>query len=150
MLDFGQMLFSAYELCIQCHAHFDDYVDRKLGLHRANAKSIIKVNNLDINPKIGFENMKTVASIKDEDERKEAVQAFLSGQSPDMVKAQFTARQSDDEDMDPLEYLMAERDKLEKSVENILIKISKLDNKIDEMKNKIEEQEDNVPELMMS
>lgn len=133
MKEFGQLLIEAHELCRQYNASFEDYVDRVLGLHRSAAKMIIKTSSMDINPEIGFENMKTVASIKDRDIRGMAEKAFLEGKSPDMVKAEFTSRQQPD---DVLTFLLMERDRLERSLEHVSLKLAKIDQRIEELKSK--------------
>jgi len=131
MRDLGNLLIQAHETCIKHHASFDDYMDRVLGLHRSVAKTIMKTETLNINPEIGYENMKTVASIKDEGIRQLAEAAFVEGQSPDMVKAKFTARKQPD---DKMEYLLTERDRLEKSLETITVKLAKIEIEIDDLK----------------
>ena len=131
MKDFGKLLHEAYELCIKNNASFDDYVDRELLLHHNTAKALIKISGMDINPKIGFDNMKTVASIKDDAVRELAESAFLEGKSPDMVKAEFASPQRVD---DALGQLLDERDRLERSLENLTVKLAKVERRIGELK----------------
>ncbi len=130
MKEFGQLIARAFELCMEYHASFDDYMDRVLGLHRATAKKIMKFHTQDLNPEIGYENMKTVAAISDDDVRGLAQEAFLEGQSPDMVKEQFTSRELPDS---RLEWLKQERERLEKSIERISIKLANVEQQINDM-----------------
>jgi len=134
MKEFGEILMQAYELCLKYHASFEDYVDRVLGLHRSSAKAIMKFHTKDISDEVGYENMKILAGIRDDDVRQLAQEAFLEGQSPDMVKAQYASRAVPD---DKLEYLVKERDRLEKSLETITVKLVKVEREIQTIKEKI-------------
>src|SRR4030042_5347219 len=69
MKNFGEILTEAQKLCMKKHASFDDFMDRVLKLPRATARTLIKIYGADIDPRIGYENMKTVASIRDDDIR---------------------------------------------------------------------------------
>jgi len=129
MKDFGQLIARAYELCMEYHTSFDDYMDRVLGLHRATAKKIMKFHTQDLNPEIGYENMKTVAAISDDDVRGLAQEAFLEGQSPDMVKEQFTSRELPDS---RLEWLQQERERLAQSLEKLTIKLASVEQQIND------------------
>lgn len=132
MKEFGNVLIEAHALCQRYHASFEDYVDRVIGLHRTAAKSIMKFTSMDINPEIGYENMKTVASIKDDGVRELVQEAFLDGQSPDMVKAKFTAHK--DSCDDKVEYLVREKERLEKSLETITVKLAKVERELEDLK----------------
>ncbi len=129
--EFGNLLMEAHALCVECNACFDDFVDRELGLHRAHAKTMMKMKALDIRPEIGYENMKTVARIRDEEERKDAEKAFFTGFSPDMVKAQFASK---DQPESRMSFLMEERDRIEKTIERLVVKIADLEKQIEELK----------------
>ncbi len=131
MKEFGQLLGEANRLCIENHVSFDDYVDRELGLHRTTAKTIMKISALDVNPEIGFENMKTVASIHNNDIRKLAEEAFVEGKSPDMVRAEFTARKKPE---DALDYLIGEKDRIERSIDKLTVRLALIERKIEDMK----------------
>ena len=130
MKEFGRLLIEAHGLCRKYHVCFDDFVDRGLGIHRTIAKTIMKTHAMDINPEIGFENMKTVAGIRDEETRKQAEEAFLEGQSPDMVRAEFVSRK---EPSDEIETLISERDRLEHALENITLKLANVERRLEEM-----------------
>jgi len=131
MKELGGLLSEAMELCNELHASFDDYVDRELGLHRTVARTVIKINALDINPKIGYENMRTVARIRDEDLRKKAECAFVEGRSPDMVKAEYVCRPEKEQTLERLE---AEKKRIEKSLESLTIRLTMIEQQIEDMR----------------
>ena len=130
MKDFGKLLLEAFELCIKNHLCFDDYVDRELQLHRNTAKTLIKIHNKNINPEIGYENMKMVASIRDDNERELAQAAFLEGKSPDMVRTEFRIKETPDNRLD---YLVNEKERIEKSIERLTFQLAKIERQINEM-----------------
>lgn len=125
--EFGALLMDAHELCTRMQASFEDYVDRELGLHRSAAKSMMKISAREVDPRIGYENMRTVASIRDEDTSRAAEKAFLEGDSPDMVKAQYATRPKADS---PLKQLYVERDRIEKSLDTLTKKLAEIERRI--------------------
>ncbi|HPO49102.1 MAG TPA: hypothetical protein PLO89_02155 [Spirochaetota bacterium] len=129
MKEFGKVLASAMELCLKYNVRFEDYVDRGLLLPRNTAKSLVNIYAMDVNPKIGYENMKIVASIKDDDKRLESQNAFLEGQSPDMVKNSLSSENKNDNVKDRLE---KERLRIEKTIENLRKKLEEIDSKLEE------------------
>ncbi len=132
MKEFGRLLLEAQELCRRHHASFEDYVDRALRLHRTEAKTIMKTFTLDIKPEIGYENMKTVAKIKDEDARAGVETAFIENFfTPDMVKAEMGRREQFDS---RLSFLEAERERLEQSLEKLTARLAKVERDIDALK----------------
>lgn len=133
MKEFGQELSKAFQLCMKHHVSFDDYMDRELNLHRNSAKTLMKISNLDINPEIGFENMKIVASIKDPERVKEAEQAFLDGKSPDMVKQEFKAplsAKTGDKLEDDLAILRAEQKRISGTIERLNKRLAEVEKQI--------------------
>ncbi len=132
MKEFGRLLLEAQELCRRHHASFEDYVDRILRLHRSEAKTIIKTFTLDIKPEMGYENMKTVAKIKDEGVRAGVETAFIENfYTPDMVKAELSRKENFDS---RLSFLEAERDRLEQSLEKLTVRLAKIERDIDSIK----------------
>jgi len=127
MKDFGKFLLEAFELCLRNHLSFDDYVDRELQLHRSTAKTLMKIHTRDINPEIGFENMKMVANIREDAEREKAEAAFLEGRTPDMVRAEFREKEKPDNKID---YLLHERDKIEKTIERLTVQLARIEQQI--------------------
>jgi len=125
--EFGKLLIEAKNLCLKYNTSFEDYLDRILSLPRNSARSMIKAQVMDLNPAIGFENMKTVASIKDDTQRHDAEQAFMHGMSPDMVKMQFRAKPEPD---DPVDLLKSERKSIEKRIHNLEARLIEVDKRI--------------------
>lgn len=132
MKEFGKILLEAQALCSMHHASFEDYVDRVLRLHRTEAKTIMKTFTMDIKPEIGYENMKTVAKIKDEDARAGVEMAFMENfYTPDMVKAEMNRKEHFDS---RLSFLEAERLKLEQSLEKLTARLARVERDIDAIK----------------
>lgn len=131
MKELGGLLEKAHALCLELNVCFDDYVDRELLLHRTSAKILMKINSMNINPSIGYENMKTVASIRDDSARARAEGAFCEGMSPDMVKAEFASRPKPD---NSINVLMEERDRIERSIDTLTKKLAKIERRINELK----------------
>ena len=130
MKDFGKLLIKAVNLCQINNVRFEDYVDRALTLNRTTATSIMKVFTMDVNPEIGFDNMKIVAGINDEDERRRIEDAFIEGQSVDMVKARIKGKK---EPGSSRELLLNEKGKIEKTIERLNNKLKQIDEKIEEL-----------------
>ncbi len=92
MKDLGKLLITAHELCARHHTSFTDYIDRVLGLPRVSAQAIMKARSYDLDPRVGFENMRSLAGIRDDAARMAAQEALIEGKSPDMVKAKFNGK----------------------------------------------------------
>ena len=88
MQEFGRLLAKAYE----------DYIDRVLCLPRNSARDIRKLGMENVNPALGYDNMKFVASLKNPDDRSAAEKQLLHGGSPDSVRALMRRKSSDDAD----------------------------------------------------
>lgn len=114
MRAFGKLLLKSYSLCLKYGMSFDDYVDRELGLGRTAAKQLISVYREDINPELGYENMKILSRIKPGEDRMGAEEAFLRGSSPDSVKSQFASSAAVQED--PVLRLQKEKQRIERSI----------------------------------
>jgi len=130
MKELGALLEKAYALCLELNLSFDDYVDRELLLHRTAAKMLMKVSAMNLNPKIGYENMKTVAGIKDDAARARAEEAFTEGMTSDMVKAEINSYKKSG---DAMNVLMEERDKIERSIDTLTKKLAKIERRIQEL-----------------
>lgn len=131
MKELGTLLEEAASLCNELNVSFEDYVDRELLLHRGAAKMLVKIRSMNIDPRIGYENMKTVAGIRDEAARALAADAFAEGKSPDMVRAEFMARKKPE---GTLAILMEERDKIERSIDTLTRKLAKIERRINDLK----------------
>lgn len=112
MQEFGRLLSQAHALCEKANIRYEDYLDRVLCLPRNSAKEITKVGLVEVNPAIGFDNMKKVASIKKTEDRQAAEQQILEGKPADTV-AQLMKKHKDG---DPREKLEREKNRLEKTI----------------------------------
>jgi hypothetical protein len=130
MKDFGALLIKAEELCKKTNMRFEDYVDRVLGLHRTAARVLMRMQELDLDPSLGFDNMSTVASLRNEEDRAAAQTAFLSGKSPDMVKAEFGRKPKDGR---PLEILRQEKRRIEKTLASLSRRLEEIDGRLAEL-----------------
>ena len=113
MQEFGKLLAKAHALCEDAGIRYEDYLDRVLCLPRNSAKDITKVSLAQVNPAVGFDNMKMLSSIKKDEDRKSAEQQLLSGKAPDSVRAMMKKKVTES---DPKEKLEKERDRLNKTI----------------------------------
>ncbi|MCD6395969.1 MAG: hypothetical protein J7L71_00380 [Spirochaetaceae bacterium] len=128
MKDFGKLLLKAYNLCTKYDMSFDDYVDRELGLGRTNAKQIMGIYTENLNPEIGYENMKTLTRIPQGEARIKAEEAFLSGSSPDSVKSLFI--NPSPVSGDPVLRLQKEKLRIERSIVNFNKRLVEIENSL--------------------
>ena len=133
MKELGKLLREAQALCQEHQASFTDYLDRVLTLPRTSAAKIIKVYDMDLDPRIGFENMKTLTRINDPVVREHAQKAFLGGASPDLVKMRYAAPPPV---LDSLDQLVAEKKRLTKYVNRLQARIEELNHRIGERQEK--------------
>lgn len=137
--EFGAVLIRAFDLCKEHDASFEDYVDRELGLHRSNAKTIMKTYAYNVDPSIGYENMKIVARVSDDETRKKMEKAFAQGKSVDMVKSEFSTRGQMASGDSTVEELKGLRKRVLDNMERLRVKLSEIDEKIREVTKKNEE-----------
>jgi hypothetical protein len=130
MKEFGELLLTAEELCKKTNTRFEDYVDRVLGLHRSAARVLMKMKALELDPAIGFENMKTVAALRSQEDREAAQAAFLAGKSPDMVRAEFGGKPKEKE---PSEQLRHEKKRIEKTIASLSLRLQEIDSRLQEI-----------------
>ena len=128
--EFGSILAKAEELCEKKNMRFEDYVDRVLCLHRSSARLFMRMQELDIDPALGFDNMKTVASLRHEDDRAGAQAAFLSGKSPDTVRAEFGGKPKD---KDPADLLRQEKNRIERTIASLTGRLKEIDEKLEKI-----------------
>ncbi|MFW6366196.1 MAG: hypothetical protein ACOC2H_06955, partial [Spirochaetota bacterium] len=134
MKSFGNVLLAAVDLCAETGASFEDYLDRELGIKRTEASAIIKAFQYNIASGIGYDQMKMVARIKDENVRRQAVTAFEKGMTEPMVKAEVVnpdkyKLQKEDE----REILLKEKEKLEKTIATMIEKLENLETRLNEL-----------------
>jgi hypothetical protein len=127
MKDLGALLVRAHELCEAHGTSFSDYIDRVLGLPRVSARAIMKSHTYDLDPRIGFENMRTLAGIRDEGERAAAQRALISGKSPDMAKAGMSAARKPASERAAL---VEERQRIEKTIQRLRRRLKDIEEKL--------------------
>lgn len=130
---FGEVLLEAHSLCEKHKVNFIDYVQRVLKLTQNQALSLIKLSQTDINPAVGYENMKTLLRIRDEKQRKEAEKELLGQASPFMIKMQYQTKK---EEPDPLKALMTEKKRLERQIDNLQKRLQEIKQKLASLEEK--------------
>jgi len=128
MKELGRLLMQAHGICEKHGTNFSDYLDRVLSLPRTSAQLIMKAHTLDIDPRVGFENMRALAAIRDDGERGKAEAELLDGHSPDMVKAKYTERAAP---RDPRAALLRERERIEKMIERLRKRLKEVETRIE-------------------
>ncbi len=131
MKEFGRLLLEARSLCEKFNANYEDYLDRILCIPRSSAKAVMKSHIYDLNPRIGFENMRAVARINEAGKRELAQNAIISGQSPEMIKMEFLSPAKPEE---PLTAMMQERERLEKTIRSLNRRLSELTRRIEDFR----------------
>ena len=116
MQEFGKLLIKAHELCEKADIRYEDYIDRVLRLPRTAATSITKVAKTQVNPALGFENMKLVANIAGTEEKQRAEEQLLAGHSPDSVRAMMKKKA---QEVDLKSKLEKEKQRLEKTIQQL-------------------------------
>ena len=113
--EMGKLLLKAHDLCASIGVRFEDWVDRALRIPRTAANVAIKTFQYDINPEVGADNMRFLAGIHNNSDRKAAETALIKGKSPDTVK--MAMRKTPEED--PAERLEREKIRLERTIETL-------------------------------
>lgn len=130
MKELGKLLVQAHELCEKHGTSFSDYLDRVLALPRTSANVIVKAHTLDLDPRVGFENMRSLVTIRDEGARGKAQEELRAGHSPDMVKAKYGSAAAP---KDPRDALQAERERIEKSIERMKKRLKEIEKRLTEL-----------------
>lgn len=116
MQEFGKLLIKAHTLCEEANIRYEDYIDRVLCLPRNSAKEIKRVGTVEVNPAIGFDNMKIVACAKKKDDRAEMENEFMSGKSPAGVREMMKQKAASSKQVDNRTKLEREKNRLEKTI----------------------------------
>ncbi len=132
MKEFGHALMEAEKLCRKHGARFEDFVERVLQLPKSTASTLMKVKALDLPPDLGFENMKTLAGVRNKDARGEAIESFRQGYSPDMVKQGIKER-SPVREIDPQKKLESEKRRIEKSLTSLRSRLEEIEHELERM-----------------
>lgn len=127
MIDFGQKLREAHKLCEESGIRFEDYIDRILRLPRTAVLSISRLAGSDLDPSVGFENLKTLSSIRNKKDRADAQQLLLFGKSPDEVKQSV---KKPEEEIDVRTRLEKEKSRLEKTIAQLSQRLELVEEKL--------------------
>ncbi|MDR1398582.1 MAG: hypothetical protein LBJ41_01475 [Treponema sp.] len=125
--ELGTRLFQAQELCTNIGGRFEDYIDRVLRIPRQAATLAMKIQQFNLNPTLGSDNMRFLASISNESEREAAEAALLGGKSPDTVKSE-THKKGDEE---PKALLEKERTRLERTIASLSKRLSEVQKELE-------------------
>jgi hypothetical protein len=116
MKELGRLLAMAEELCEKHHLSYTDYLDRILTLPRSSAGAMVKSHRLDLDPRVGYENMRLLTRVGDPALRRQAQEGLLSGKSHDMVKEMI---QVPPEPADPIDELRSEEQRLQRTIQRL-------------------------------
>jgi len=134
MIEFGGLLMQAMKLCEDKKVSFEDYLSRELLLNKSEAKNIIKVSKVPVNPSIGYENMLVLANLKDDKKRNEIEKVLLENKAtPEMIKAEI---KNTNPPKDELELLLNEKTRLEKTIKNLENNLADISERIKKIKHK--------------
>ncbi|MFP4521883.1 MAG: hypothetical protein ACLFQK_07030 [Fibrobacterota bacterium] len=131
MREFGRTLIEAKNLCAKHGASFEDYINRILNLPRNSVPGYIKSYSMNVNTRLGHDNMKIVSSIEDELKRKEAEKELLSGNNVDAVKSKYKMKPPE---KDPVKELENEKRRIERAIMRMQDNLLKIQSKLDEVK----------------
>ncbi|MBN1798955.1 MAG: hypothetical protein JW822_10275 [Spirochaetales bacterium] len=129
--ELGKVLIKAFELCNKHHVDFNDYVNRVLKIRHTNARFFIKLSQMNIDPEVGYENMKALSSIKDPAQRKQAESALKKDHSPDMLRARFISKTKE---LNPVELLLSEKQRIEKTIASLTARLRVVKERLGELK----------------
>jgi hypothetical protein len=130
MKELGKLLLQAHELCEKHGTSYSDYLDRVLALPRTSAHVIVKAHTLNLDPRVGFENMRSLVSIRDEGARNKAQEELRAGHSPDMVKAKYGSAAAP---KNPRDALQAERERIEKTIDRMKKRLKEIEKRLSEL-----------------
>lgn len=130
MKEFGQALLEAEELCEEIGVRFEDYISRVLSVDRLEAQHIMRVSRSDLPVEIGYTNMKTLARIRDDEMRQEALEKLQSGYTQDMLREQVLVKKKDSGPEDPIETLTREKQRILKTIDTLNGRLEEIEKKM--------------------
>ncbi len=135
MKELGELLARARELCAKHDADFGDYLDRALRLPRGLAGAAERVARLDLDPRVGFENMKVLARIPEAAARAAAEKGLLERDSPDMVRDLYAAdpRPPGEPPRDPASELRTEKRRIERTIAHLRQRLAEIDTRLERL-----------------
>ncbi|WP_028973623.1 hypothetical protein [Spirochaeta cellobiosiphila] len=131
MVEMGKKLLNAFNICQEYHLSFEDYLDRQLGIQKTNAKSIMKISTLNLDPKIGFDNMKTLAGIRNPEQRQLAQNQMKQGKTAVMITSDLKTEKTA---MDPLEENEKNKKRLLKKIQALKMELVNVEMEIERLK----------------
>ena len=129
--EFGGLLAQAADMCKKIGLRFEDYLDRVLCVPKNAAKLAIRSFEYDINPTVGVDNMRYIASINPEQARLSAEKSFLLGKSPDSVKTAIKMWPKREPE-NPRLTLEKEKLRLERTIESLKKRLEDVERQLDE------------------
>ena len=139
MKQLGELLGQARELCARHDADFGDYLDRALRMPRAMAGAAQAVAKLDLDPRVGFENMKTLARIPQAAARAAAEKGLLERESPEMVRDRYAAPagsagpQGKGSRPDPAAALRTEKKRIERTISHLQERLAEVESRLERL-----------------
>jgi hypothetical protein len=122
--ELGMLLVKAQAVCEKENVRYEDYIDRVLKLPRNAAKALAKIAEYQIDPALGYDNMKFVASIPTKEKRKTAEAQFLAGKTPDTVRGEIKKDAKKD---DPKERLEQEKRRIERTIQTLSARLKQVE-----------------------
>lgn len=130
--DLGMHLLRAHELCTSIGGRFEDYIDRVLRIPRTAATTAMKIYQYNLNTSVGADNMRYLASIRNEDERMTAEAALLKGESPDTVRTETKRRELNvPPEEEPKIRLEKEKSRLERTIASLSKRLSEVEQELE-------------------
>lgn len=130
LLEFGRLLAKASDLCKMHRTRFEDYIERVLGIPKATAATAVAALQVGLDPGLGWDGLKYVASIRDPEQRNKAIEALNSGASPTSVKGFL---KGSDDSADPAERLLEEKNRLERTIRSLTERLSQIEERLSEL-----------------
>ncbi len=125
----GLLLEKARPLCKRAGIRYEDYVDRVLCLPRASATAMEKISAYDINPNLGYESMKMLSKIANDDKRAEAEKLLLNQKNPVSVKDHLYPKK----ETNPRQELEKEKRRIERTIISLQAKLELISGKLENM-----------------
>ncbi|MGP1414313.1 MAG: hypothetical protein ACTTJ6_00065 [Treponema sp.] len=129
MKELGELLGKARKLCKEAHVRYEDYIDRVLKLPRSTATSMERMYAFDVDPSIGYDAMKKVASISNIEKRKQAEALYIADNSPAVVKTSLNKKKEENEKT----LLEKERLRLERTIDMMKVRLEEVKTRLTEL-----------------
>lgn len=123
----GRLLIKAINLCQIYKVRFEDYVDRELLMNRNSADVMVKIYTMNINPEIGFDNMKILARVKDDEQRKKIEEEVLKGKPQALIKEEISKKKKEKSQK---ELLLKEKNRIEATINRLKEKLEEIEIKL--------------------